>query len=98
MPVKKTQIKAEEYTPEPKKQEIDIAKLEVKKAPSRLIYKEAEETNILLQGKMKINDKIVEAGSVFRFPKKQIACPIFLEDCHIVCIKEPCVIGDKYCI
>ena len=61
-------------------------------------HKEAEETNVLLKGKMKINEQLIEAGAVFQFPKNQIACPIFLEDCHILCIKEPCVIGDKYCI
>lgn len=59
---------------------------------------EAEETNLLLKGRMKINEKTIEAGSVFRFPKKQIACPIFLEDCHIICIKEPSIPGDKYCL
>ena len=61
-------------------------------------HKIGKETNILLQGRMKINEQIIEAGSIFVFPPGQIACPIFLETCHVLCIKEPSIPGDKYCL
>jgi len=59
-------------------------------------HKEADEINFLLEGRMKLNDKIIEKNSLFVIPKNQIACPIFLKDCQIICIKVPSVPTDKY--
>lgn len=56
----------------------------------------AVEYNVLLEGKMKIADKILEKNDVFVFEKNEIADPVFLEDCKVLCVKVPSVIGDKY--
>lgn len=61
-------------------------------------HKESIETNILLEGKMLINGKLLNAGDLFIFNKNMIACPIFLEDCKLICIKTPSVPCDKYII
>jgi len=44
---------------------------------------------------MIINGMEINENDVFVFEEKQIACPIFLEDCHIVCIKVPSIPNDK---
>jgi mannose-6-phosphate isomerase-like protein (cupin superfamily) len=61
-------------------------------------HKESTEINILLSGKMVINNKELKAGHVFIFDKNIIACPIFLDNCKIICIKIPSVPGDKMII
>ena len=55
----------------------------------------ATEINLLIKGKMMIQNKILESGDVFILNPYEIADPQFLEDCEVVCIKTPCVIGDK---
>lgn len=57
-----------------------------------------QEINILLQGKMLINNIEVKAGNFFVFDRYQISCPFFLEDCYILCIKLPSVPNDKIVI
>jgi dTDP-glucose pyrophosphorylase len=59
-------------------------------------HKKAIEINYLVSGKMKLNHKILNKGDLFIFDKGEIACPIFLEDCEILCVKVPSSIGDKY--
>lgn len=61
-------------------------------------HKEADEINYLFEGKMRIQGKLLEAGDIFVIKKFELADPIFLEDCHIVCVKSKSVIGDKYSI
>jgi dTDP-glucose pyrophosphorylase/quercetin dioxygenase-like cupin family protein len=61
-------------------------------------HKEAIEINILLKGKMIINNIELNKGDIFIFNKNIIACPIFLEDCKLICIKMPSVPTDKYII
>jgi dTDP-glucose pyrophosphorylase len=61
-------------------------------------HEKSDEINFLINGKMRINDRIITERQVFYIPKKQIACPQFLENCKILCIKFPSVIGDKYCL
>jgi choline kinase len=56
------------------------------------------EVNVLIKGKMILNDLEINEGQIFVIHKKEIACPIFLEDCFIICIKIPSVIGDKVII
>ena len=53
------------------------------------------EYNVLLKGKMKINGKIINEKDIFVINPKEIARPIFLEDCEVLCIKVPSIIGDK---
>jgi mannose-6-phosphate isomerase-like protein (cupin superfamily) len=53
------------------------------------------EINVLLSGKMIINNKHLSSGDIFLIEKNEIADPEFLEDCTIVCVKTPSNPGDK---
>ena len=61
-------------------------------------HKEAIEINILLTGKMLLNNIEIVQNEIFIIQKNIIACPFFLEDCNILCIKIPSVPGDKIII
>lgn len=61
-------------------------------------HTEADEVNFLLEGRMLLNEQVIEKGMQFIIYKNQIACPVFLEDCKVLCIKTPSVPTDKYCI
>lgn len=58
-------------------------------------HSKADEINILVQGKMILNGIQIGPGTIFVIYKNEIACPIFEEDCKIVCIKVPSVQKDK---
>jgi hypothetical protein len=60
------------------------------------IHKIATETTVLLRGKMRIMGQILESGDIFIIYPNEIADPEFLEDCEVIIIKFPSVIGDKY--
>jgi hypothetical protein len=47
---------------------------------------------------MILNNVIINYNEIFILKKNVIACPMFLEDSNILCIKIPSVIGDKYII
>ncbi len=53
------------------------------------------EVNLLVKGKMILNNMEINENEIFVINQKEIACPIFLEDCNIVCIKIPNIVGDK---
>lgn len=59
-------------------------------------HKEAVEINVLISGKMVLNDEELTPGNIFLIEKNEIAEPEFLEDCTIICVKSPSVPGDKY--
>lgn len=59
-------------------------------------HKIATEYNVLLKGKMSINGTVVEEGDIFVIEPNQTALPVFMEDCTVLCVKIPSVIGDKY--
>jgi dTDP-glucose pyrophosphorylase len=61
-------------------------------------HKESTEYNILIKGEMLINNIIMKENDLFVIQKNQIACPQFLQDCRVLCIKIPHVKNDKYCI
>jgi dTDP-glucose pyrophosphorylase len=56
------------------------------------------EINLLVEGKMILNDIEINKNEIFKIDPKVIACPIFLEDCYIICIKVPYMVGDKIII
>jgi dTDP-glucose pyrophosphorylase len=56
------------------------------------------EVNLLIEGKMIINDIEINKNQIFVIDKKVLACPIFLEDCRIICVKLPSMVGDKIII
>jgi quercetin dioxygenase-like cupin family protein len=61
-------------------------------------HKKGTEINLLIRGKMKIQDKILKSGDIFIIPPYEIADPEFLEECEIVILKTPSKTQDKYVI
>ena len=61
------------------------------------VHKEANEYNILIKGKLIINNETIEQGEIFIIPKNMLTSAKFLEDCEILCIKVPSLPKDKYC-
>ena len=59
-------------------------------------HKRSREINLLVRGKMMIQDQVLEEGDVFIFEPYEIANPVFLEDCEVLIVKTPSVPGDKY--
>lgn len=59
-------------------------------------HKIAVEINYLIRGRMKINDTEINAGEIFVIYPNEIAAPCFLEDCELIVVKTPSVLGDKY--
>jgi quercetin dioxygenase-like cupin family protein len=60
------------------------------------VHKVATEVNYLVVGHMTIQDKDLKSGDVFVIEPNEIADPEFLEDCELVVVKVPSIIGDKY--
>jgi hypothetical protein len=56
----------------------------------------ATEFNYLIRGRMVIAGKELTAGDIFTILPNEIADPVFIEDCEVITIKIPSVIGDKY--
>ena len=59
-------------------------------------HKIATEINYLISGKMTIQGKTLQTGDIFILEPSEIADPCFLEDCELIVVKSPSVIGDKY--
>lgn len=59
-------------------------------------HKESIEYNVLVSGKMVVQGKELNSGDVFVFEKGEIANPVFLEDCTVVCVKVPSIPSDKF--
>jgi len=54
------------------------------------------EYNVLVKGSMIICGETINEGEIFVLNPNEVADPVFLEDCTIVCIKQPSVPGDKH--
>jgi len=54
------------------------------------------EYNLLVKGTMKICGKTINEGELFILEPNEIADPEFLEDCTVLCVKQPSIPGDKY--
>lgn len=59
-------------------------------------HKLGTEYNVLLEGKMRICGEEINKGEIFILEPNEVADPVFLEDCTVLCIKTPSVPGDKY--
>jgi quercetin dioxygenase-like cupin family protein len=59
-------------------------------------HKQSIEYNVLISGKMIVQEKELNSGDVFVFDKGEIADPIFLEDCTLVVVKVPSIPSDKF--
>jgi hypothetical protein len=53
------------------------------------------EVNLLVSGKMVMQGKEIISGDIFIVYPFEIADPIFIEDCEIVCVKVPGIQNDK---
>lgn len=58
-------------------------------------HRQATEINLLVKGVMVIQGIQLSSGMVFVLEAYEIANPVFLTDCHIVCVKVPGVLDDK---
>ena len=56
----------------------------------------ATEYNILLSGKMFINNKTIKPGDIFVFEKNEAVDAKVMESSQVLCVKVPSVIGDKH--
>lgn len=81
-----------------KTKDFEVAVLSHKKGEvwPKHYHRVATEYNVMLDGKMFIGGKELVSGDIFIFNPEEIADPIFLEDCRVLVIKVPSVIGDKY--
>jgi len=61
-------------------------------------HKQSIEINILIEGIININNNIIKKNQIFIFDKNIISCPLFLENCKLICIKIPSVPNDKHII
>ena len=59
-------------------------------------HRVATEYNVLLEGSMRIAGEVITVGDIFWFEPEEVADPEFLEDCKVLCVKRPSIIGDKY--
>lgn len=59
-------------------------------------HKKATEINLLISGKMKINDTVIHAGQVFVIHPYYVSSPEFLEDCRLVIVKTISDPKDKF--
>ena len=56
----------------------------------------ATEYNVLITGSMTICGEEILPGDIFVLEPNEIADPVFHEDCTLICVKTPSIIGDKY--
>lgn len=61
-------------------------------------HKKGLEITYLIRGKMQIQGRILTSGDIFTIFPNEVADPIFLEDCEVVVVKSPSVVGDKYTV
>ena len=59
-------------------------------------HKVATEISFVISGKMTIQGQLLQEGDIFVLEPNEVADPVFLEDCCLVVVKTPSVIGDKY--
>lgn len=61
-------------------------------------HEKITEINLLIKGKMMINNTLLLEGDIFTIPPFYVSSPNFLEDCEIIIIKTPSIINDKIII
>lgn len=52
-------------------------------------HTDVTEINLLIKGKMIIQNKELSSGDIFIIEPWEITNPTFLDDCEIVCVKTP---------
>jgi mannose-6-phosphate isomerase-like protein (cupin superfamily) len=61
-------------------------------------HEKITEINLLVKGKMTINDTLISEGEIFVIPPFYVSEPRFLEDCELVIVKTPSITSDKIII
>lgn len=61
-------------------------------------HEKITEINYMIRGKMILQNTEINAGDIFVLKPYEIADPVFLEDCEMVVVKTPSVVGDKVII
>jgi hypothetical protein len=61
-------------------------------------HEKITEINLLIKGKMLINDIELNGGDIFVIEPYYVSKPIFLEDCEIIIVKTPSITDDKIII
>lgn len=61
-------------------------------------HEHLDEINLLVRGRMIIQNTELISGDIFILTRMEVADPIFLEDCEIVCVKLPNFTNDKVVI
>lgn len=61
------------------------------------VHKRGDEINVVVSGRMKLNNFELQTGQIFVIPKGHLTKAIFYEDTKIVCVKIPSDTNDKYC-
>lgn len=61
-------------------------------------HKLADEINYLISGKMQINGVELSAPCVFIIEKGEISAPVFHTDVHLIVVKIPGPLNDKYIV
>ena len=59
-------------------------------------HKIATEYNVLIEGKLRIADRIINPGDVYVIDKCEVTEQEFLEPSKVLCVKTPSVADDKY--
>ena len=52
-------------------------------------HTEVTEINLLISGRMTMQDKELKSGDIFIVEPWEITNPVFIEDCAIICVKTP---------
>lgn len=58
-------------------------------------HEHLDEINLLVRGRLTIQGRELVSGDVFILSPMEIADPLFIEDCEIVCVKAPNITNDK---
>ncbi len=52
-------------------------------------HTEVTEINLLVKGRMTIQNKELVTGDIFIIEPYEVTDPVFLEDCELICVKVP---------
>jgi len=59
-------------------------------------HAESTEYNYLIRGAMVLQGTVLVAGDIFVLEKGEVADPVFLDDCELICVKVPSIPSDKH--
>lgn len=60
-------------------------------------HTDVTEINLLIKGKMRMQNTVINSGDIFIVKPFEISDPEFIEDCEVICVKTPSL-NDKISI